>query len=175
MLLKNVVIGVYFFIIRKTARINSGDNMKNELIIDKLLCDRFLTALRSCFPDQCGNFNRDVADKKLKNLNENEILQIERYQKEPSKELLLELLEQCDIYSTEWLLAGKIDNSVCNKIIHYIEKHKLDPATVAKDTGTTKEFFTALSNHSIMPSERFIIRFCAVYSVSPTVFIKNSF
>ena len=146
---------------------------KREIPIDEHLCDRFMIALRSCFSDNSGSFKQDIAEQSLSNLDKTDLPAIQRHEKEPSKVLLLEVLEKCDAFTPEWLLGGKIDMEVSERILNYMSKNRLDPLSVARETGTTKEFFAAMRDHAIMPSERFVIRFCATYSVSLEEIIKR--
>ncbi|MFP4013945.1 MAG: hypothetical protein ACLFVQ_07680 [Chitinispirillaceae bacterium] len=139
--------------------------MSENRSIDSALCDRFMTALTSCFSDETGKFKEDAAAAKLPALDRGDLPAIRRHERQPSELVVDEMTRACDAFDTGWLRTGMIDENVCDRLFIAMDHHRIDPVDAAKVLFVTKEFFSLVKDHRIMPSRIFINRLCETYDI----------
>ncbi|MFP4165037.1 MAG: hypothetical protein ACLFQB_14280 [Chitinispirillaceae bacterium] len=141
--------------------------MSQNRSVDAALCDRFMTALTSCFSDETGKFKESAAAEKLDALEREDLVAIRRHERQPSELVLDEMVRACDAFDTGWLRTGLMDEDVCDRLFTSMDHHRIDSVDAARVLYVTREFFSLVKDHRVMPSRVFINRLCETYDIPP--------
>ena len=126
--------------------------------IDVELCKRFCLAMEISFTLE-GKFRQSFAAQQL-SVTQSVISDIFRYNREPSKDVIIGMISKFDYYDVGWLLTGDLDVELCDIVSYCFKKSGKNHEDFANSIDLPSLLISSTIGKMVSPSYSVVLKAC---------------